>query len=413
MGPNLSELTNQGIVNECEYIPIERRHRIIIMKSTAISAAAARKRKSRANQTTKKTVNVKKDANQRMIALRLKRKHQNDLLYLRRFLAPYMLDVIAIRVTDLEHNIISLKEKADWKALWEDPEFESTLSKAVCNALAALNRGNLTHGCELKDEKDDSSLILGNDLPNLRGHFLPHKNQMKDDIASFKCICPKMYLNKFELKVAEFEISLHHSLIRLGKHSPVARLARETSSSSSSAAAPAVEVRNLSRINNGISTNTTASSSQQLAYHHNTTSTAGGNDEVWKPPVSSIIFPAKVISLGEDDGDDYDTHTVAAIAPAVAAGYASVPYQREEECDDNDMYSQATLPNPERTSDGKCEQESGGDLPRCQMELHFAQGENKRLVDEINRKTDEIERKADQIKQLKSAVQALAASLID
>ena len=101
------------------------------MKSTAISAAAARKRKSRANQTTKKTVNEKKDANQRMIALRLKRKHQNDLLYLRRFLAPYMLDVIAIRVTDLEHNIISLKEKADWKALWEDPEFESTLSKAM------------------------------------------------------------------------------------------------------------------------------------------------------------------------------------------------------------------------------------------------------------------------------------------
>ena len=42
-----------------------------------------------------------------------------------------MLDVIAIRVTDLEHNIISLKEKADWKALWEDPEFESTLSKAM------------------------------------------------------------------------------------------------------------------------------------------------------------------------------------------------------------------------------------------------------------------------------------------
>lgn len=277
-----------------------------------------------------------------------------------------------------------------------------------------MNPGNLTHGCELKDEKDDSSLILGNDLPNLRGHFLPHKNQMKDDIASFKRICPKMYLNKFELKVAEFEISLHHSLIRLGKHSPVARLARETSSSSG-AAAPAVEVRNLSRINNGISTNFTASSSQQLAYHHNTTSTAGGTDEVWKPPVSSIIFPAKVISLEEDDGDDYDTHTVAAIAPAVAAGYASVPYQREEEGDDNDMYSQTTLPNLERTSasDGKCEQESGGDLPRCQMELHFAQGENKRLVDEIIRKTDEIERKADQIKRLKSAVQTLAASLID
>jgi hypothetical protein len=42
-------------------MPIERRYRIIIMKSTAISAAAARKRKSRARREDCEKINKRLD----------------------------------------------------------------------------------------------------------------------------------------------------------------------------------------------------------------------------------------------------------------------------------------------------------------------------------------------------------------
>ena len=121
-----------------QMITLHGKRKLQEKKITAKSAAAERKIKSRANQTTTKKQAEKTEAQQRMITLRDKRKNQENALCLRRFLPQDTLDAVDTRVTDFEYEIISSKEKGEWNKIWEDPEFESMLSNKVCKALEVL-----------------------------------------------------------------------------------------------------------------------------------------------------------------------------------------------------------------------------------------------------------------------------------
>lgn len=156
------------------------------MGSTA-TIATTRKAKSRANQTAKQSAQEKIDAKKRMAIMRGKKKVQKDCLCLRKFLTQDILDDVDKRVADLEYGIISSKwDSSKWKKIWNDPNFESMIN-----------------------DQEYISRLLVSDLAGLEYTFLSCENQkMKDDIASFKRICPKIYLHKFELKVAQFELSL-------------------------------------------------------------------------------------------------------------------------------------------------------------------------------------------------------------
>ena len=138
-----------------------------------------------------------------MSSYRGKRKFQASSQHIREFLAQDILDVVAIKVSHLEHDIISLKEKEEWSTFWKDPAFESMLSEKVSKALATMTP------CV----SGDSSLISGSDFPEpedifVKDIFVSYQEKMNDDIASFRSVCPVKYLNKFDLKVAEFETSL-------------------------------------------------------------------------------------------------------------------------------------------------------------------------------------------------------------